>query len=155
MAAFAAPVEHLNKLLDKGVKYAHEQPLIAGAAAISSLICGMFIIHRRSMKRDSNDYASQMSGLKILNNEDHTLKGGEFSTSINEYSDMFMGAREKTGAITSEESVNIRKEKYADMVNHFYNLVTDFYEWGWGQSFHFGPRFCGNNESSQHPSLNR
>ena len=27
------------------------------------------------------------------------------------------------------------------MVDHFYNLVTDFYEWGWGQSFHFGPRF--------------
>lgn len=22
----------------------------------------------------------------------------------------------------------------------FYNLVTDFYEWGWGQSFHFAPR---------------
>ena len=34
-----------------------------------------------------------------------------------------------------------RKEQYASMVNHFYNLVTDFYEWGWGQSFHFAPRF--------------
>jgi len=27
------------------------------------------------------------------------------------------------------------------MVNHFYNLVTDFYVHGWGQCFHFGPRF--------------
>jgi sterol 24-C-methyltransferase len=27
------------------------------------------------------------------------------------------------------------------MINHFYNLVTDFYEWGWCQSFHFAPRF--------------
>lgn len=54
---------------------------------------------------------------------------------------MFSGARKQTGAITNEESVEIRKQKYADMVNHFYNLVTDFYEWGWGQSFHFGPRF--------------
>ena len=25
----------------------------------------------------------------------------------------------------------------------FYNLVTDFYEWGWGQSFHFAPRCVG------------
>lgn len=25
----------------------------------------------------------------------------------------------------------------------FYNLVTDFYEWGWGQSFHFAPRRKG------------
>eukprot|EP00300_Choanocystis_sp_HF-7_P042258 c9020_g1_i1.p1 GENE.c9020_g1_i1~~c9020_g1_i1.p1 ORF type:complete len:343 (-),score=17.04 c9020_g1_i1:12-905(-) len=26
------------------------------------------------------------------------------------------------------------------MVNSFYDLVTDFYEYGWGQSFHFAPR---------------
>lgn len=54
---------------------------------------------------------------------------------------MFSGARKSTGAITSAESIESRKEQYASMVNHFYNLVTDFYEWGWGQSFHFGPRY--------------
>jgi len=27
-----------------------------------------------------------------------------------------------------------------DMVNDFYNMVTDIYEFGWGHSFHFGPR---------------
>ena len=26
------------------------------------------------------------------------------------------------------------------MVNHYYNLVTDFYEYGWGKSFHFARR---------------
>jgi sterol 24-C-methyltransferase len=26
-------------------------------------------------------------------------------------------------------------------VNQYYDLVTDFYEYGWGQSFHFAPRF--------------
>merc|ERR1712000_13262 len=26
-------------------------------------------------------------------------------------------------------------------VDHFYNIVTDFYEYGWGQSFHFAPRY--------------
>ena len=25
----------------------------------------------------------------------------------------------------------------SEMVNSFYNIVTDFYEWGWGNSFHF------------------
>ena len=34
-----------------------------------------------------------------------------------------------------------RKEKYGLMVTNFYNLVTDFYEYGWGESFHFAPRF--------------
>lgn len=35
------------------------------------------------------------------------------------------------------------------MITHFYNLVTDFYEYGWGQSFHFAPRKKGEtfNES--------
>jgi sterol 24-C-methyltransferase len=35
------------------------------------------------------------------------------------------------------------------MVNHYYDLVTDFYEYGWGQSFHFAPRWKGEtfNES--------
>ena len=31
------------------------------------------------------------------------------------------------------------KEEYASMVTAFYDLITDFYEYGWGQSFHFAP----------------
>ena len=29
------------------------------------------------------------------------------------------------------------------MVNSFYDLVTDFYEYGWGESFHFACRWKG------------
>jgi len=28
-------------------------------------------------------------------------------------------------------------QKAEGMVDTFYNLVTDFYEWGWGEGFHF------------------
>ena len=38
-----------------------------------------------------------------------------------------------------------RKERYQSLVNHYYDLVTDFYEFGWGQSFHFAPRRRGEN----------
>ena len=31
------------------------------------------------------------------------------------------------------------KEEYARMVVAFYDLITDFYEFGWGQSWHFAP----------------
>ena len=31
------------------------------------------------------------------------------------------------------------REDYARMVEGFYDLITDFYEYGWGQSFHFAP----------------
>lgn len=39
--------------------------------------------------------------------------------------------------------VESRKANYAKLVNHYYDLATDFYEYGWGQSFHFAPREPG------------
>ncbi|MCU1278271.1 MAG: cycloartenol-C-24-methyltransferase [bacterium] len=39
--------------------------------------------------------------------------------------------------------VEVRKSNYMRMVNDYYNLVTDFYEFGWGQSFHFAPQHKG------------
>ncbi|XP_029127242.1 cycloartenol-C-24-methyltransferase isoform X2 [Cajanus cajan] len=36
-----------------------------------------------------------------------------------------------------------RKANYTDMVNKYYDLSTSFYEYGWGQSFHFAPRWKG------------
>ena len=35
------------------------------------------------------------------------------------------------------------KEEYARMVTAFYDLITDFYEYGWGRSFHFAPMKAG------------
>lgn len=34
----------------------------------------------------------------------------------------------------------IAKDETPGLVDTFYSLVTDIYEWGWGQSFHFAPR---------------
>ena len=36
-----------------------------------------------------------------------------------------------------------KRERSRSFVNHYYDLVTDFYEFGWGQSFHFAPRRRG------------
>lgn len=38
------------------------------------------------------------------------------------------------------EAKEARNEQYAEMINAYYDLVTDFYERGWGRSFHFAPR---------------
>ncbi|MFW6197353.1 MAG: sterol methyltransferase [Myxococcota bacterium] len=45
--------------------------------------------------------------------------------------------------------VDARKSGYEDMVKGYYDLVTDFFEHGWGDSFHFAPRHRGEsfNES--------
>jgi sterol 24-C-methyltransferase len=40
-------------------------------------------------------------------------------------------------------SVEARKARYTQMINNYYDVVTDFYEHGWGQSFHFATRTKG------------
>ena len=127
-------------------EYAEKNPVAVGVSTLVAIIAGVAVLQKPSMKRDVHDYDSQLTGAsKILNNEDHTLKGDQFGKSMKEYSSMFSGARANVGEITTVESVDVRKERYQKMVDNFYNLVTDFYEWGWGQSFHFGPRYI--NES--------
>jgi sterol 24-C-methyltransferase len=138
MSMTTLPVE---QIIEKASKFAEENPLTVGVSAVVTLAASVLIMRKATMTRDGNDYESSIAISKLLNNTDHTIKGKEFETSIKDYESMFSGARDTTGAITSEESIEVRKAKYADMVNHFYNLVTDFYEWGWGQSFHFGPRW--------------
>jgi len=52
----------------------------------------------------------------------------------------------------SNETKTLRETGRMDMVNKYYDMVTDFYEYGWGQSFHFAPRFSG---ESFHESILR
>ena len=46
-------------------------------------------------------------------------------------------------ALYDRATTEDRKQHYQLMVNHYYDLVTDFYEYGWGASFHFAPRRRG------------
>lgn len=132
----------VDQIVQKTTKFVEENPVAVGVSAAATLLTGIWIFRKAELKRDGRDYNNQISGgMRILNNTDHTLKGNQFSESINDYENMFAGARQDTGAITSEESIEVRRARYAAMIDHFYNLVTDFYEWGWCQSFHFGPRW--------------
>ena len=38
-------------------------------------------------------------------------------------------------------TVDERKHHYKTLVSNYYSLATDFYEYGWGRSFHFANRF--------------
>ena len=40
-----------------------------------------------------------------------------------------------------ESDVDTRKANYTTLVNQYYDLATDFYEFGWGEHFHFAPRW--------------
>lgn len=50
-----------------------------------------------------------------------------------------VGAYDARWAGTTDD----RRAGYAGMTNDFYDLVTDFYELGWGESFHFAPMARG------------
>ncbi len=41
------------------------------------------------------------------------------------------------------DSADDRNSAYTQLVNSYYELATLFYEWGWGQSFHFSYQLAG------------
>ncbi|KAG2234255.1 sterol 24-C-methyltransferase [Thamnidium elegans] len=43
----------------------------------------------------------------------------------------------------NDKHVENRRHQAQNMTNAFYDLVTDFYEYGWGQSFHFAKLYKG------------
>lgn len=124
------------------IKYSENNQVVVGTSAATALLGIVLLLSRKSnLNRDAQDYDSITGAAKLFSGKEHTLKDSEFKSTINDYEGMFSGARKETGAITTTESIDERKERYAAMVDHFYNIVTDFYEYGWGQSFHFAPRW--------------
>lgn len=55
-----------------------------------------------------------------------------FESTVQEYT----GLHDDQGGSDVEQ----RKSQYTKLVNQYYDLATDFYEFGWGQHFHFAPR---------------
>jgi len=74
------------------------------------------------------------------------LDNQEVDKSIKDY-DSYFSYRDDLSKDKKKQEA--REKDVLKIVNHYYNLVTDFYEYGWGQSFHFAPRFTGEtfNES--------
>jgi len=72
------------------------------------------------------------SRIKAITRKESAKTRNEVNTAFQDYSDMY---DEQKGG-----SVETRKNNYTTMVNHFYDLATDFYEFGWGHSFHFATR---------------
>lgn len=56
-------------------------------------------------------------------------------SAITRYNSMFRGA----------SCAEYRKRDYAQLVATYYDLATDFYKWGWGNSFHFAN--CSSGET--------
>jgi sterol 24-C-methyltransferase len=115
--------------------------IASGVVVITTSLILYGSVSSKDVARNGSDFNDISSSLKILANKDSALSKDKVESCISDYNDLFSGAR--SGETTDELSINHRKDEYAKMVDSFYHLVTDFYEWGWGQSFHFGPRWQG------------
>jgi sterol 24-C-methyltransferase len=71
------------------------------------------------------------------------LAAGQVASTVQGYWDHWDGKDERANA--SEESRALRRSHYEEITNAYYNLATDFYEYGWGQSFHFAPMYRGDS----------
>jgi sterol 24-C-methyltransferase len=65
----------------------------------------------------------------LLRRDKDVASRAEMKSQIGEYTSLF-----------DEKGADTRKNLYTDVVNKYYDLATDFYEFGWGHSFHFAPR---------------
>jgi len=75
------------------------------------------------------------NGLKLTFNFLGSMTGSKrFESSIDQYNKL------QNDDATDLDS---RNASYAQLVNQYYDLATEFYEWGWGQSFHFADRRKG------------
>ena len=109
--------------------------MVAGAA-ISIVSLNIIFSLSKTFKRDSvgNSFGNVVTGsVSLLQNKDSVLKREEGKDSMDGYDNLFAGARKDVGSLHEKESIEKRQKEYQTMVNSFYNLVTDFYEWGWGQ----------------------
>ena len=120
----------------------HQQAAAIILVCITSVTILMNIVFRRmSFRRVDSSNGNQAplfedtlrGSLSILSNGDSVLNRAGVKGSIEGYERLFDGARQSVGSISSKESVALREKEYKTMVNSFYDLVTDFYEWGWGQ----------------------
>ena len=65
-------------------------------------------------------------------------KSAALNDEMGSYADKFDDGQQSESQLLAR-----RKDEYKDLVRQYYNLITDFYEYGWGESFHFAPRFPG------------
>ncbi|KAL9112345.1 MAG: hypothetical protein Q9227_003463 [Pyrenula ochraceoflavens] len=76
------------------------------------------------------DSAKQRGGFMSMFNKDATSQ----KAAVEEY---FKHWDNKAAADETDEIRKSRRDEYATLTRHYYNLATDLYENGWAQSFHF------------------
>ena len=117
--------EAVQETFDNLLHYSRDhQGIVLGGTAVA--VVGSFLMFGSSRKQRHKPGTRELGGGSI--HKSHIKR---------EYSDYSKAYGKEAG-----EGI-LDRNKTTELVNTFYNLVTDIYEWGWGQSFHFSPRLPG------------
>ncbi|POS86119.1 sterol 24-C-methyltransferase [Erysiphe pulchra] len=81
----------------------------------------------RAMHKDSSNAEG---GFRAMLKKDNSAQ----KAAVDEY---FKHWDNKTAKDETEKDREARRAEYATLTRQYYNLSTDLYEYGWGQSFHF------------------
>ena len=99
--------------LERLQKTARDNPLAAVAAAATAAVAAPAVAR----------------GLKLTTAFLASLRTSKRHGRIDGYNDLH-----------NKEEADDRNDQYADLVDSYYDLATEFYEWGWGTCFHFADR---------------
>ncbi|CAL9164897.1 unnamed protein product [Musa hybrid cultivar] len=80
--------------------------------------------------------AAEVKGKRAVNLTMGSITRDKVQDKYKQYWSFFRRPKEDIVAASNNDDVPA-------FVDTFYNLVTDIYEWGWGQSFHFSPSIPG------------
>ncbi len=127
----------ISALVDAAASTFHLGILAVGPLSIFVAMHLLFarIYSSGSFKRDvySKTFNTMSHVASLLSNPDSVLSREGVKASISGYETLFAGARKNVGETSTTGSIEHRAKEYQTMVSSFYDLVTDFYEWGWGQ----------------------
>jgi 24-methylenesterol C-methyltransferase len=131
MAALDNLSNQLRDLSNKASDAVRDNREIAIGVGASVAVLGAWRLLSGSSKYKRKPSTFELAGGSIDRKKiDHTF---------NDYSASY--GKEAGAGITD-------RARTTELVNTFYNLVTDIYEWGWGASFHFSPLLPGKSISA-------
>ena len=128
-------VERLSRsaqdAFDRASDYCRDKPATAAAIAVAALSvsCAAWSLIPSSGKK--KQYKRKPGTFELSGGN---ISSKEIKTEFEGYSKSY--GTEAGAGITDRSNTS-------ELVDKFYSLVTDIYEWGWGQSFHFSPLLPG------------
>lgn len=107
--------DSIRDVLDRAVELSKDNKTVVSAVSAGAVVLGAYWLLRPS-KDKKKPSASQLTGGSIGREK--------VKREFDDYAKSY-GTEAGTGII--------ERSKTTELVDTFYNLVTDIYEWGWGQ----------------------